>query len=255
MIPFIPLALFGLGAITASFVGVVTARLSTGQTFLTGRSRCDVCNTPLSFFSLVPILSYIASRGRAQCCGAHISILSPLTEVVLGSFFVLAYTRLGLSLALVGMLISLSLLLALVLYDLTHQILPTPLLTVFIIASAITGFLNAGSLSAFVDTLPAVFGVTLCLLALHFFSRGKAMGFADAPFVFGLALLTGQATLPGFVFSFWIGALVGIVVLAKRPAGSRMGVEVPFAPFLALGFLLAYFTQWNLYTLIALLPQ
>jgi prepilin signal peptidase PulO-like enzyme (type II secretory pathway) len=34
-----------------------------------------------------------------------------------------------------------------------------------------------------------------------------------------------------------------------------MGVEVPFAPFLAAGFLLAYFTAWNPFTLIATLSQ
>jgi len=71
------------------------------------------------------------------------------------------------------------------------------------------------------------------------------MGLADAPLAAGLALLVGHAALPGFLFSFWIGAGVGIVLLAMAPRGSRMGIEVPFAPFLAAGFLLAYFTQWD----------
>ena len=81
------------------------------------------------------------------------------------------------------------------------------------------------------------------------------MGFADAPLAFGLALLTGSVALTGFVFSFWIGAAVGIVLLARRPSGSRMGVEVPFAPFLASGFLLAFFTQWNLFSYVMALPR
>ena len=71
------------------------------------------------------------------------------------------------------------------------------------------------------------------------------MGLADAPLAFGLSLLVGPIALSGFIFSFWIGALIGIVVLLRRPVGSRIGSEVPFAPFLAAGFLLAYFTQWN----------
>jgi prepilin signal peptidase PulO-like enzyme (type II secretory pathway) len=79
------------------------------------------------------------------------------------------------------------------------------------------------------------------------------MGFADAPFAFGLALLVGPAALSGFIFSFWIGAVIGIIMLLKRPRGSRMGVEVPFAPFLAAGFLLAYFTQWNPFIFVAAL--
>jgi len=43
--------------------------------------------------------------------------------------------------------------------------------------------------------------------------------------------------------------VVGIVLLARAPRGARMGIEVPFAPFLAAGFLLAYFTQWDPFAL------
>jgi prepilin signal peptidase PulO-like enzyme (type II secretory pathway) len=239
------LSLFILGAIIASFVGVVVARLNTGQSYLVGRSRCDMCNASLPPFTLVPIISYITSGGRAHCCGARLSVLSPLTEILLGVLFVLAYFTLGLTVALPFMLLSLSLLLALVLYDLAHQILPFPLLAVFVAASAVTGFSLAPSFTTFLGTLLTAFLIAASLALIHFASRGRAMGLADAPFVFGLSLLTGSAALPGFVFSFWIGAVIGILLLLRRPAGSRMGVEVPFAPFLAAGFLLAYFTQWN----------
>ena len=91
----------------------------------------------------------------------------------------------------------------------------------------------------------------MSLALIHFFSRGRAMGLADAPLAFGLSLLVGQSALAGFIFSFWIGAVIGIALLAGRPSGSRMGVEVPFAPFLAAGFILAYFTQWNPFVFIA----
>ena len=76
------------------------------------------------------------------------------------------------------------------------------------------------------------------------------MGLADAPLSFGLAILVGPIAFSGFIFSFWIGAILGIAMLLRRPAGSRMGIEVPFAPYLAAGFLLAYFTQWNVFNLI-----
>jgi prepilin signal peptidase PulO-like enzyme (type II secretory pathway) len=149
------------------------------------------------------------------------------------------------------MLLALALALALVLYDLAHQILPAVLLYPFVAASAFVSISSAVSLDDWQKTAGIALILALILAAIHFFSRGRAMGFADAPFVFGLALLVGAPTaLPGFVFSFWIGALVGIVVLYRRPAGSRIGIEVPFAPFLAAGFLLAYFTQWNPFILI-----
>lgn len=241
----VPIALFALGAIVASFVGVLVARLHTGQSFLKGRSQCDACGAPLSPFSLVPIVSILTYGLRARCCDAHLSLLAPLSELLLGGLFVLAYGVVGFSVALFCMLVALSLLLALVLYDLNHQILPSGLLFPFVVASGLSSFLLVSSLTAFAFSLFTAFLIALPLALIHFFSRGRMMGLADAPLTFGLALLVGPAALPGFIFSFWIGAVVGILLLAHRPAGSRMNVEVPFAPFLAAGFLLAYFTQWN----------
>ena len=245
------MALFMLGAIVASFMGVIVARLSTGQSFLVGRSHCDACGKPLPPQTLVPILSYAVGRGRSRCCGTRISLIAPFTEALLGALFVLTYLALGWGWALPCMLVALSLLLALVLYDLAHQILPSPLLYSFVAASALGGYLSSPSLADFLMTLLIALLIATSLVAIYWFSRGRAIGFADAPLAFGLSLLSGTAAFPGFIFSFWIGAVIGIALLLQRPRGSRMGVEVPFAPFLAAGFLLAYFTQWNPFTLIA----
>lgn len=253
MAMFISAVLFLLGAIVASFIGVIVARIHTGQSFVRGHSRCDACGKALSPLSLVPILSFFIARGRAQCCGARISILAPLSEISLGLVFVLAYVTGGISSALPFLAISFALMLALVLYDLAHQILPSSLLYTFVGVSAIGAFLSAGTADAFYRTVLIALAIGGSLALIHFLSRGRAMGFADAPFAFALALLTGPLALSGFVFSFWIGAVVGIGLLARRPRGSRMGVEVPFAPFLACGFLLAYFTQWNLFTYLVAL--
>lgn len=241
-----------LGAIIASFIGVVVARIYTGQSIFTGRSRCDACDTPLPPAALVPILSFVASKGRAHCCGAQISGISPLSELVLGALFAFSYAMLGLTPTLPFMFAALSLLLALVLYDLEHHILPSPLLYAFLGISAAVGFLASADSADFLHTALVAALIGLSLFAIYAISGGRAMGFADAPLALALALLTGPLALSGFIYSFWIGAVVGIVLLLRRPNGSRMGIEVPFAPFLACGFLLAYVTQWNLFTLILL---
>jgi prepilin signal peptidase PulO-like enzyme (type II secretory pathway) len=247
----LPLSFFILGAIVASFAGVVNARLHTGQSFACGRSRCDACNAPLHPATLLPILSYIALRARATCCGAKISSYAPLSELILGGLFVCAYVKLGLSLALVFFLLALALLLVLVSYDLAHQILPPKILGLFVAVSAFAGALSASAREIWYADVLTALALGLSLLLVHVLSRGRAMGLADAPFVFALALLVGSSAFSGFIFSFWIGAVIGLIILLQRPLGSRMGVEVPFAPFLAMGFLLAYFTQWNPLTLLA----
>ena len=242
-----------LGTIMASFVGVIAARLYTGQSIVRGSSRCDACGAQLQPCSLVPLFSYLAGAGRAQCCHARISPLAPVGELVLGGVFVLGYLRLGTTPELVTLLLALTLLAALVLYDLAHQILPPPLLTVFVMISVAHAWLVAPSLVDLLYVFAVAGAFALFFAALHFFSRGRAMGLADSPLVFGLALLAGSSAVAGLLFSFWIGAGVGILVLARTAPGSRMGVEVPFAPYLATGFLLAYFTQWNPLALIALI--
>lgn len=247
--------LFALGATIASFVGVVVARRATGESVVSGRSHCDACGTTLSSLALVPIAAYLASSGRSQCCGARLSLAAPLSEAVLGALFVLSYAKLGFSPALPFFLLALCALLALVEYDLMHQILPPSFLATFALFAAAAGYLAA--------PYPRVFGMyalvgaamAVAFLTLHYGSRGRLMGFSDAPLIFALALLVGPAAIPGFAFSFWIGAVIGVFLLLGRPTGSRMGVEVPLAPFLAAGFLLAYFTSWNPFALTLLLPH
>jgi prepilin signal peptidase PulO-like enzyme (type II secretory pathway) len=242
---------FIFGAIVASFMGVVVDRLNTGTSIVRGRSKCDACGRDLSVLSLIPFFSYAFSKGRARCCGVHISWVSSVIEIILGILFVAAYQMLGLTWTLPFLLIALATLLGLVLYDLRHTILPPELLSVFIVAAIGV----AATTTPDFHTLSISFGVALLfggfLALLHFGSGGRAMGFADAPLAFGLSLLAGPAALSGFIFSFWIGAGIGITLLVRAPKGARMGIEVPFAPFLAAGFLLAYFTSWNPFTLIS----
>lgn len=245
------LAVFMLGAVVASFVGVVTARYGSAQSFLSGRSRCDACGEVLSPFALIPVCSFAFSGGRARCCGGRLSLIAPMSEALLGGLFVLTYLDVGLTLALPLTFLSLALLLFLVLFDAAHQLLPPVPLAAFVLMSALSRWLL--SPEAFLDSFLLAFGVSAFLLFISVASRGRMMGYADAPFALGLAFLAGPAAFVGLVFSFWVGAAIGIIVLLKRPRGSRMGVEVPFAPFLAAGFLLAHFTQWNPFPFIEVL--
>lgn len=259
-VTFFPLAcFFVLGALVASFVGVAVVRLNTGQSIARGRSKCDACGRVLGVFDLVPLLSYGATRGRSRCCRARLSPLAPLTEAALGMLFALSYAAFGLTMALPALLLALALLLGLVLYDLAHMMLPGILLWPFVVAATLFAWLDAPDGMSFLLVAIVALVLALLLALIHLFSRGRAMGLSDAPLCFGLALIAGPAALSGFAYAFWIGAVIGIVILSLRPRGSRMGSEVPFAPFLAAGFLLAAFTPWNPFlfisTLVGVMPQ
>lgn len=241
---------FALGAVAASFVGVLVDRINTGGSYVRGRSHCDSCGIVLTGLDLIPVLSYLIHSGRCRNCKSRISASSTLAELALGALYILGYLALGFSLQLLILLVILTTLLAIVRYDLRHLIIPPPFLWILFFLSIVFALSSSYPIA---PTLLMALGIGIFFALMHLFSRGRAMGLADSPLAFSLALMTGPLALSGLFYSFWIGAAYGIVVLLRSPAGHRMGREVPFAPFLAAGFLLAYFTQWNLFQLIAAL--
>jgi leader peptidase (prepilin peptidase)/N-methyltransferase len=243
---------FVLGAISASFIGLIAARLYTSAPLVRGRSHCDACGVTLSPLALIPILSWLISLGRCRTCLVRVSPTSTLAEVMLGTLFALSYLKVGLSPVLPGLLLALVLLTGLVLYDLAHSILPPTLLWLFVACAAYVAVAAAPSVIALALTVCTALLFGSLLATVHLASSGRAMGLADAPLAFGLALLAGSPlALSGLIFSFWIGGVIGIILLARRALGATIESEVPFAPYLAAGFLLAHFTSWDAFALVA----
>jgi prepilin signal peptidase PulO-like enzyme (type II secretory pathway) len=144
-------------------------------------------------------------------------------------------------------------LLAVVLYDLRHMFVPRAFFLVFTASAVLVACLSADSLQNLGLVFLVASAIGLAFFLLFVLSGGRAMGLGDAPIALGLALGAGARALAGLIFSFWIGALIGIALLVVVPRARRMGVEVPFVPFLAGGFLLAYFTTWDPFLIIAAL--
>lgn len=235
----------GLGAIVGSFCGVVAERLHTGQSWSRGRSRCSSCTTTLKTHELLPIFSYVFLLGRCSTCRAKIPVTLLFVEIALAGMFALAYVSLGFSVPFIFFLSALSLLAILVLYDLKHSIVPSELSLLLFVFSFLYLLLTYDTLSMLGSSLLTAGLIGAGFFLLHFLSRGKAMGLGDAPVAFSLSLLVAPYAFSGLLFSFWIGALIGILILVLRRGGPTMGIEVPFIPFLALGYILAFFIEWN----------
>jgi leader peptidase (prepilin peptidase)/N-methyltransferase len=234
-----------LGALVASFIGVIAERANTGQSFARGRSRCNSCAKELGPLDLVPVLSWVFTLGRCRQCGAKVPFLYPALELTLAVVFAFAYLRLGFSLSLLFFLVALAILEFIVVYDLKHTIVPpSSSLALFLVALSFS-IIASPTLGDFGLSLIAGGAIGFAFLLLHALSGGRAMGLGDAPVALSLSLLTAPYALGGLMFSFWIGALCGIIILLARRGGPRMGIEVPFVPFLAIGYILAYFVEWN----------
>lgn len=236
---------FFLGAILASFSGVLTERLGTGQSWAKGRSKCNACSTTLRFPDLVPIFSWLTFRGRCRHCTSRITARYAISEVVVGTLFVLGYYMILDTSALIVFYVFVFVLAILVHYDLRHTIVPFKLSLLLIALGALYSFLVTPETVTLSETFITAGIIGIGFFLLHVVSQGRWMGLGDTPVAVALSLLVGTGAFGGLLFSFWIGAVVGIAILVMTPAGRRIGIEVPFVPFLAAGYMLAFFTQWN----------
>jgi len=82
-------AIFGLAV--GSFLNVVIGRLRSGETGWRSRSRCPDCHAVLRPSELVPVVSFLALRGRCRSCGKAISWQYPLVELSTMLLFLTAF--------------------------------------------------------------------------------------------------------------------------------------------------------------------
>ncbi len=84
--------LFILGLAVGSFLDVISLRYDPDKGLLsrlTGRSNCPACGRKLSWYELIPLLSFVIQLCRCRACGAHIALENPIVEFFSGLIFVL----------------------------------------------------------------------------------------------------------------------------------------------------------------------
>ncbi len=209
---------------------------------------CLYCGKVLKWYELVPLLSFLALKGRCASCKSRLSFQYPLVEFVAGALFLLSFIYAKNYIAseffyfLPYIFVIISILLIIVVYDLRHKIIPDKLVFFFILLSLVRPalFLLPGeSLSSALFSGPLFFAP---FAFIFFISRGKWIGFGDAKLVLGIGWFLGMIRGGlAILFSFWIGALFSIILLFLRSRQFTMKSEIPFAPFLLLGFALALF--------------
>lgn len=278
MILLLSIIFFVLGLIVGSFLNVVIYRLNTKRS-LGGRSACMSCQNQLSWYELVPLVSFLGLKGRCRNCKTKISIQYPLVELMTGLIFasiflkfqdIFSLSTLIFAVTYAYYAIMFSLLVVIATYDLKHKIIPDALSFIFG-GLAFVGlfFFHSNGISSIPSfywhipsTLEFLSGVFIALPFAFFWliSGGRWMGFGDAKLALGLGWLLGiTSALSGLVIAFWSGAIIGIILvilsrldralLSKNGRISRMGMksEIPFAPFLVFGAFLAFILGLNFF--------
>ena len=242
---------FIFGLIVGSFLNVLILRYHTGRP-ISGRSGCMSCGKKLSWYELLPVVSFFLQHGRCRGCKSKISWQYPIVEVLTGVMFVLITWYFG---ATPGLMIFYWLLATVSIfifaYDWRHQIIPDSA-TVILLFLAILRVLFFGP--GVLDSVITGIGFFLVFWSLWYFSGGRWLGFGDAKLVFVLGLLLGwQQGIVALCLAFWLGAIVGLGMIAISRAGKlikntrryTIKSEIPFAPFLLIGVWLSIILQIN----------
>ena len=206
------------------------------------RSACPSCGHPISAWENIPIISWLALRGRCSSCKAPISARYPAVEAITGILSGFAAWHFGFGPSACAAVLMVWALVALTFIDFDTQLLPDditlPLLWLGLLFN---------TADTFTDLKSAVIGAVAGYLSLwsvywmfKLIMKKEGMGYGDFKLLAAIGAWFGWMVLPLVILlSSLVGAVVGIflMVLAKR----GRNVPMPFGPYLAGGALVALF--------------
>lgn len=224
---------FGFGACMGSFLNCMAWRIVHGESVLRGRSHCDVCGHVLTAGDLVPIVSFLAHRGRCRWCGAKLSARHVWAEGLTGAAFVLILLRFDLSLQALGALTLACVLLAGALADLEGYIIPDRFIVAGV-AARIPFFFFENWRRTLPDALLGGFAVGGGLLAFVLLyeklRKVEAMGGGDLKLLFVTGLWLGWAkNLLCLLLACILGIAFGLATQKRRAAQENAKV-FPWGP-------------------------
>jgi leader peptidase (prepilin peptidase)/N-methyltransferase len=229
--------LFGL--CIGSFLNVCAYRLPLGKSIVYPGSRCTSCGRELSWFDNLPVLSWVALRGRCRTCKQSVSWMYPAVEIVTALVFFVTYLTYGLTLLGVVRVVFACAMIVLFVTDLQHKILPNVItLPGVILGFVCSVFLPPGWTSSLIGLIVGG-GFLLAIAEAYHRIRGQeGLGMGDVKLLAMIGAFLGwKLVLLTLVFASFTGSLAGGLLIAS--GRGSMKYELPFGTFLAVGAVLA----------------
>jgi leader peptidase (prepilin peptidase)/N-methyltransferase len=219
-----------------SFIGVLVLRTDAPGSIVMGRSACPSCGAVLGAGDLVPVLSYLAAKGRCRYCGEHIGIFHPLIELAavgvgLWSAAVVSGAMLWASCVLGWTL------LALAAIDFKYYLLPDfltlPLILIGVLATALFG---QGMVLDHAIGAASGFGFAVLLRYLYRRWRGReGMGLGDAKLLSASGAWVSWQGLPSVILIASLSGLAFVLLRPRRSVRLSLTDRIAFGTFLCLG--------------------
>lgn len=220
-------AAFMVFACIGSFIGVCTERIPRGEQIFKGRSHCDNCQRLLKPWEMVPILSFLALRGKCSVCKSKIPVTGFITETavaVLGTVCIWLYgfNFRGIVYGVVACVLT-----EIFLMDLkTMEISDIANLII-----AVLGIIMMIKNKTYISSLTGGLCVSIPFLVMAAFGT---MGYGDVKFMAAVGILLGlKKTLLAAFIGIVIGSLSAIIIRIKEKKEWKS--EIPFGPYLCLG--------------------
>ncbi|MDD3641702.1 MAG: prepilin peptidase [Atribacterota bacterium] len=234
--------IFTIGLVIGSFSNVCIYRIPRNESLVWPGSHCPKCSKPIKFYDNIPLISYIILKGKCRNCGEPIPLQYPIVELATGLFYLALYLFYGLQLiALVYMMLC-SVLIIISFIDLKVEIIPDTISLPFIVIGFLLSFFlrNINPLDSMLGIITG--GGSLLLVAIFgskLFKK-EAMGGGDIKLAAMIGAFFGwKLTLLSLFLSFFLGSIIGIIVLAASKDKSNN--IIPFGPFIALGAMISMF--------------
>ncbi|ROL71725.1 A24 family peptidase [Pseudomonas vranovensis] len=198
-------------------------------------SQCPHCAHRIRPWENIPVVSYLALRGRCSSCQARISPRYPLVEIACGALTLFAAWHLGFTATALALMVLSWGLLAMSLIDIEHHLLPDalvlPLLWLGLIANAFELFVPLED--ALWGTVAGYLSLWSVFWVFKLVTGKEGMGYGDFKLLAMLGAWGGWQILPlTLLLSSLLGAVIGLVML--RLQRKQASTPIPFGPYLAI---------------------
>ncbi|WP_100333345.1 prepilin peptidase [Bacillus alkalisoli] len=236
------LILFMYALLLGSFYNVVGLRIPKGMSIVTPRSHCTSCKTTLTGIDLIPVLSYLFSKGKCRYCSTNVSPIYPFFELLTAILFVLAPIFMGWSYELIFVWTYLSMLIIITITDIHYMIIPNKILLFFFSLFVIQSlFLNILPLHEQLIGLAVGFLLPFLIAVV---SKG-GMGGGDVKLLAVIGFVVGWQQL---LLIFFLSSLIGTIIalIGMKLGKVQKGKPFPFGPFIAISAVITLFFGENL---------
>ena len=198
-------------------------------------SHCPLCNHKIKAWENIPVLSYLALRGKCSSCKTKISLRYPSVEFITGVLSGLVGVTYGATWLTLALLLLTWSLITLTLIDIDHQLLPDDITIPLIWLGLLVNTLDFGFGVSLRDAVIGAIAGYLVLWVFYWvfkFVTGKdGMGYGDFKLLAALGAWLGwQNLLPIIILSSSAGAVFGtlMIIIKKRD----LSLAIPFGPYL-----------------------